>query len=98
MSLKQLAILCLCITSSVADELTPIDVREMDAVPEGNYLTILSLGGNDHRLNLEVDQGAVRCMKTDYQPAADVRVSFQTLSNGVFLASMRGEGITKTQF
>ena len=65
MNLKQLAILCLGITAAIADELAPLDVRELDAVPDGNYLTILSLEGNDCRLNLEVDQGSARCVKTE---------------------------------
>lgn len=70
----------------------------MDAVPDGNYLAILSLGGTDHRFNLEVDQGSGGCVKTDYQSAQDVRVGFQVLGNGVFLASMPGEDITRSQF
>ena len=95
---KQFAILCLCVTSAIADELAPIDVREMKAVPDGNYLTILSIEGNDRRLNLEVDQGSARCVKTNYQAAKDVRVSYQLLGNGVFFASMRGQNITNSQF
>ena len=98
MSLNPLVILCFCLTSALADELAPIDVRKLDAVPDGNYLTILSLQGSDRRLNLEVDQGSARCVTTDYQPFAGVSVGFQPLGNGVFLASMRGDGIVATQF
>ncbi|MCH1506026.1 MAG: hypothetical protein L7V86_20760 [Verrucomicrobiales bacterium] len=50
MTFKQLAILFLGITSAVGDKLAAIDVRELDAVPDGNYLAILSLGGTDHQI------------------------------------------------
>lgn len=100
MSLKRCVILCLCLClqSARADELAPLDVRELDAVPDGNYLTILWFKGSDWRLNLKVDQGAARCVNTNYQSAEGLSVSFQPLGNGVFLGSMRGDGIAATQF
>ena len=82
----------------MADSLQPVNVRKLKAMPDGNYLTIMQRNGADRRLYLLVEEGKATCIHTNTWLAADPSVQFQTIGNGAFMASARGENTTKTPF
>jgi len=61
-----------------------IDVVEMRAVPNGNYLVILQLDGQEQRVNIEVKDDSAKCVNSSAPRLNGMEGKFEPIGNGVF--------------
>jgi hypothetical protein len=70
----------------------------LKAVPDGNFLVSLEFEGKERLLNLEVKNGAARCVKSNEPRLQGATGQFRMLDTGVFLVSLRKQNVTVSQF
>jgi hypothetical protein len=70
----------------------------LKAVPDGNFLVNIEFEGKERLLNLEVKNGAARCVKSNEPRLQGASGKFRLLDTGVFLVSLQKQNVTVSQF
>lgn len=76
-----------------------LDIANLEAVPEGNYLVTLEMNGKQQRLNLKVQGNRARCVNASTPALKGAQATFEPhpSGNGMFVARFRGAQLTSTQ-
>jgi len=82
----------------VAGSPASLDVLRLEVVPPGHYLVNLQAHGPERWLNFKVADGAATCVNATDAALRGLRGTFQSIGNGVFLASLANENHRATQF
>lgn len=87
---------CFALQSSAA---TKLDVSELTAVPDGNYLVTLESNGKQERLNVKVQGNKARCVNASDASLKNMTGEFRLhpQQNGIFVISFRSPRGTMTQ-
>jgi len=76
----------------------PVNVFEMKAVPDGNFLVNLQVAGEECRLNFKVKENQAKCVRSSVLRFQGLEGKFQLIGNGVFLVSFANREHRATQF
>jgi hypothetical protein len=76
------------------------DFMKLTAIPDGNYLVALQIEGQGpvHRVNIECNDGKLKCVNTDEPRLEDWKGRSMFIGNGVFMVQLAGSSVRATQF
>jgi hypothetical protein len=74
-----------------------LDVTELKAVPDGNYLVTLEYQDKPVRLNLRIQGNKAKCVNSSNPMFKDVEGGFQLHQNGSFVGRFQGRTFRGSQ-
>ncbi len=89
----------LLFTSVASFAAAKLDVSQLRAVPDGNYLVTLEQNGKEERLNVKVEGNRAKCVNASNAALKDAAGDFRPhpQQNGVFIISFRTTQGSMTQ-
>jgi hypothetical protein len=96
--LSVVAIICLAVgISSFAQTGTKLNVEQLKAVPDGNYLVTLELNGKQERLNFKVQANRAKCVNATDPSLKQIEGQFQAQGSGSFVGRFQGGSFRGSQ-
>lgn len=94
-----LTFVLLVLASSTCLAAAKLDVSQLRAVPDGNYLVTLELNGKQERLNVKVQGNKAKCVNSSDTSLKNMEGEFRPhpQQNGIFVISFRAPTGSMTQ-